>query len=474
MTAPPGTPASGAPKPGTYTLNDGSQETVRADGSRIIVRPDGRREVLAADGTLLGTSSPAKPGLSRSNKNLGQTSTGKTAVENKWDAAAAAPAQAQAAAVAKQDQADALAAWNAQNPVWVNGQRMLATHMGANGVPDTYTYVGSKAGNTPDEELVNGKATPLTSQGNLPTTSAFGALDVGANYGILAGISGADQFVMSAGPTNINTGQSIYDQGVAMTGVLPDGTKAKDPAHTLVPGQFTPAGASHDTPAGAENSESANVTSNGASKMTIAQGLDMFVNLSHSNPAAYGELVNMLKHAGYFGSSTGDMTGGPYSENAGLGYVKALKDLSVYQQTTGDPMSFADFLNSKKAALQQQAAAQTQKVFRDYTDQGSIMATARQAAQAAIGRNLTPAELQAFESNFRGQENAYYNSEDAAAVAQAQAKAIGESAPSFSGTRPDASGQVDQLLQGNQFTQDRYNYASSQVAQTLMQLFNVK
>jgi hypothetical protein len=237
---------------------------------------------------------------------------------------------------------------------------------------------------------------------------------------------------------------------------------------------MTPRTGAYSPNAWGDHSASANVVSNGTSQMTIAEGLQWMVNLSQQNPGAYNELVKQLKHAGYFGTNPGDMIGGNYSEQAGLGFVKAMKDLSVVQQSTGAATSMDDFLAGKTAAVKQAAGDLYQPVNRDYTDPGTLMATAKTAAEDAIGRNLTPAELAQFEAHFRAQQTSYYNSVDASGKAQVEAKAVGESAPGSAAVAPSADGQANALLQGDQFGQQRANYGVEQYTQALGQLFGVQ
>lgn len=355
---------------------------------------------------------------------------------DKKSAAAKAAAQAKSAAsVAAQEQLDQ---YNRTHPpMWVNGQQLIVESLNPDGTPATFKYAGAKTPNMPDQVVDQ-----TTGQALTKANTAFGALDVGASYGILAGISGDEQVALTRGPVNIFTG-------------APDLTAASNQGtgdHSAV---------ANDVP-GAE------------AKMTIADGLQWMVKLSNQNPAAYTELVKQLKHAGYYGSNPGDMIGGGYSEQAGLGFVKALKDLSVVQQANGVTTPLDEFLAQKTDAQKKAAEDAYQPINRDYADPGALMATAKSAAEDAIGRNLSASELAAFQSSFHSKQVGYYNSVDASGKAQAGAKATGESAPGSSAVNPSADGEVNALLQGDQFNQQRANYGVEQYTQALGQLFGVK
>jgi hypothetical protein len=440
-------------KPGTYHLADGSTLTVRSDGSRVVVHPDGKRLVLGPDGTVVDSGEPKKT-TDKSGRDTGITTTGKTKTENRWDQQAAnSPAGLVAQAQQVADQAEAVAQYNATHPpVWVNGQQLVATSLNPDGTPKTLAYVGvrdTKGNVSSAASQLGGSNQPSLAvdprTGNAITSgnTAFDALTVGATYGPLAGVKGDEQFTMATGPTNVMTGMPVSDS-------------------------------SFSSKLGDHGSE-ANTVANGTSKMTIAEGVQWLANLSSQNPQAYTQLVNELKHAGYTGQNgMADMIGGAYSEQVGLAFVKAAKDLSVMQQSTGSSMGLDDFLAAKTQAVKDAAGAAYQPVARDYADNGTLQAAAKSAAEEAIGRNLTAQELATFEASFRNQQTGYFNQYDAAKKAQAEAAATGQSAPGPNGVQPDSSGQASALVQGPGFQQDRANYQVQQYTQALAQLFGVK
>lgn len=223
-------------------------------------------------------------------------------------------------------------------------------------------------------------------------------------------------------------------------------------------------------------------TPTGFSEMTVAQSLEALAKLANTHPDRFNGIVNQLKHAGYNSSSslTGGtaLTGGGWSSDVGIAWAKAANDLAMtnaMEAKNGLPQTtMTDFLAAKTAANAQQAIDRYQPTERRYTDPGSLAAAARSAAQELIGRNLTAAELQAFDSQFHGEEDQVFNAEDSAGRAQAAANAQGTSAPGASVTPPSAQGNLETMLQGSGFQGERSTWLGMQYMNAMMQSLGVK
>jgi hypothetical protein len=160
-----------------------------------------------------------------------------------------------------------------------------------------------------------------------------------------------------------------------------------------------------------DHSQSANTVSSAKNQMTVAQGVQWFLNLSVQHPDLYKHLVDQLKATHYITPYTGDQVYGGYSSAAAEGMAKAMADLAQVNTTPGGAnVALADFLAQKQQAAQDQASATAPKATRNYQDPATLSYTAKQAAQAALGRALTPNEEAAFEKSFRAKENSYYDS----------------------------------------------------------------
>lgn len=437
----PGGSGSTAPKPGTYTLNDGSTETVREDGTRIIVRKDGHRQVIGPQGDLVDVGAPGRGGI---------TPTGKTAAEDSFDKKDAAKAQANLTPEQEQAQAD---------------QRM-ARSMLVNGVqqdpvddPDPLGLAGYKQDpKTRQITDANGQNVDAGSYGALVyqqqqlSNSTFSALQLPTGY------NGSTTFMFSKGPN-----------GYAPMAVDPTtlGNRMDDRRQAIN------ASRGQDPLAGQTSA---------TNYMTIADGIQKIVNMSVGDKDAYNEMVVQLNKAGYFASQSGNMNYVPtnqlplntYSRNTGLAAVEAMQDLSV-AQAAGYQGDFKQWLTDRSQGYEDyvKSGAGYNPVNRSYQDPATLAASAKSAAQQAIGRNLTPAEEAKFEAAFHGKENTAYNEIDQYGRAKATANLTGASAlPAGTPTgytMPDTSGEADQYVnQDPQFAAEKQGYAGLELTKGLI------
>lgn len=221
---------------------------------------------------------------------------------------------------------------------------------------------------------------------------------------------------------------------------------------------------------------------NSAQYMSLQDGLSWFARLSVTDKDAYNSLVGQLNHAGYFASQTGNMNYLPanqlplntYSRNAGQALVEAMQDLSVAQMN-GESSDMASWLQKRSQGYEDyvKSGAGYNPVNRSYQDPATLAASAKNAAQSAIGRNLTPAEEAKFESAFHGKENAAYNEMDAYGRAKAVNNLDGTSglpAGTPTGyTAPDTAGEADQYVnQDPQFAAEKQGYQSLELTKGLL------
>lgn len=131
---------------------------------------------------------------------------------------------------------------------------------------------------------------------------------------------------------------------------------------------------------------------------TGQQIMDGFMKSYGTNRAEFDGLRTALAQAGYYGSDTiGRVTGraaGKWDVNA---MKNALGDYNTYAHATTDPLSFTEWLANNNA-IGGTAAQVT------LTDPAYLAMYAQRAASNALGRSLTPNELQAFVTSFQSEE----------------------------------------------------------------------
>lgn len=358
----------------------------------------------------------------------------------------------------EQQQAEATAQYNTQKAggnkalkaandevgyVWVNGERKLITGFDAKGNP----IVGWQNADGTMLKDKNGK--PVTTQNAPPgDTSVFDAIPNNT------ALDSAPIFNLGSGETSIWTGAH---QGGVYGDVQPNSTFGGD-NNT---GQFTPDHPGNTNFAAAEHGYQANTVSNGRTRMTVGEGVQWFLDLSQNHPAEYEELVRQLVAAHYLTPALGEASGGGFSNDAAAAFARATMDLAQVNNhsTNGRMVALPDFLDRKAKAAQKAAADSTQPVTREFEDPATLHYAARQAAQQLLGRNLTPSEQAAFDASFHGQENHYYNDLDATQRAQAAAGVMQQAGPANTATKPDATGEANDYVMGDQFTSQREGYS---------------
>jgi hypothetical protein len=309
--------------------------------------------------------------------------------------------------------------------VWVNGQQATIVGFGPDGSP-IVNYAGGGLRTTDPK---TGKVTTDPKKPNGDTT-VFSGLTVPQD------VRPDAIFNMSTGPADVWSGNTLAGNGIDR----PGGQQVYGPG---------------------DHSQSANTVSSAKNQMTVAQGVQWFLNLSVQHPDLYKHLVDQLKATHYITPYTGDQVYGGYSSAAAEGMAKAMADLAQVNTTPGGAnVALADFLAQKQQAAQDQASATAPKATRNYQDPATLSYVAKQAAQAALGRALTPNEEAAFERSFRAKENGYYDQVDATNAAQAAAGIMGQSGPTTGAPAPDTSGEAQAYVQGDQFGSERNAYSA--------------
>lgn len=321
------------------------------------------------------------------------------------------------AATQKQQAAASQVANSAQGYVWVNGQRMRVTSVNPDGSPKTLAYDNSAV------DPKTGKPTGKLSQ----VSTVFNALN-------LTDIPNASaQFLMSVGMQRDAQGNQVLSPLDATNGLI---------------------------------------AKNGHNMMTIDNGLEWFANLAVKNPDAYKAMVDQLRDSGYVPKGTNDAA---FNSDAAHGFALAARDLAIVNgRPGGTDVTLDQFLGQSKAAKEDtraQAEAAYQGVNRQFTDPAALASQAKQAAQTALGRALSPDEEKKFEAAFHGKESGMYDAIDASGRAQAGAAAVGESAAGATFTRPDASGEADQYVTSTpQLAQEHAGVLMGSYAQVLQKM----
>lgn len=320
-------------------------------------------------------------------------------------AEAARKRAAATAAKNKADHAGAVAQAQADiGYIWVNGHRMIVT------------------GKNPDGSLmvqVDGVDKKPSAFGS-DQTLAYGALDGGALP------SSDTRFLMSVGPQMDEAGN------VAKPTLVGNG--AQPSMDGVTPTVMTQNPTGHN-------------------KFTVGLGVQWLAELSTKDPKTYDAMVEKLHDANYLNDADYAAAGGGWSSAVGTAFALLGRDTAVVNATAGGgDTSAEDLLNAKAKAGRDRLAAQKKKdyqpVERDYTDPTAITGQARTAAEAALGRRLTPAEEARLTSHFHGLEAGMYDQIDAA----------GRDGKNATVTRPNLAGQVDDFLYSGANAQEEANF----------------
>lgn len=379
---------------------------------------DGRGNRTAPPLTALGTDSQGKPLLTGTDALPlpPVTSAGKAIEEQRGPAAASAAAAAKTAADAA---AAAVATANA-GYIWVDGHRMLVTAVDAHGNPTKVQYAGQ----------LDANGNQLQPQAP-PVQTAFAALD---NSGVP---DAKTQFTYS-------TGRQVDAQG----NTVRNGWES-DNSSSLHPDGVGP--------------------ELGTNRMTIQNGVQWLANLSTTDKGAYQAQVNRLHDAGYLSDAQYASAISGWSSDAGLAYAYAARDTAVVNSTpNGANTSLTDLLAQKAAAHKEAAKKAYRPVDRSYTDPAAVVATAKSAAEAAIGRVLTDQEAAKLTSHYHSLEAAAYDQQDAVGRANA-ANPTGQQRGATT-MQPNVGGQVDNFLSSGPLAQESADFHAAQMGDALRRL----
>lgn len=202
----------------------------------------------------------------------------------------------------------------------------------------------------------------------------------------------------------------------------------------------------------------------GSNQMTVADGVKWLANLSTRDPDTYASMVDKLHKAGYLTDDQAKQAGKRWSTDVGGAFAMAARDVAVVNTTPdGTGTDIYSFLNGKGAEVTAASAAAVKKVDRSYTDPNEIKASARNAAKAALGRELTPEEEDRLTGHFHSLESGTYDQMDAAQAAGTAATI----------TQPSETGAVDQFVNEGDHEQEAANYRTSQYGGALRTLFGI-
>lgn len=283
--------------------------------------------------------------------------------------------------------------------IWVNGHRMVVT--GKN--PDGSLMV--------QVEGIDKKSSAFGSDATL----AFGALDSPTP-------SADTRYLMSVGP------QMDQEGNVAKPTLLGHGAQAS--VDGVTPTRMT------QNPVG-------------QNKFTIGLGVQWLAELSTKDPEAYQAKVDLLHRAGYLSDADYAAAGGGWSNAVGGAFALAARDTAVTNGTKeGANTTLEQLLDAKAKAGDEKKKKSFTPVDRSYTDPAAVRGQARSAAEAALGRRLTPDEEARLTSHFHGLEAGMYDQIDAAHRNETGAVV----------TQPNLPGQVDDFLYNGQLAQEEADF----------------
>jgi hypothetical protein len=161
-----------------------------------------------------------------------------------------------------------------------------------------------------------------------------------------------------------------------------------------------------------------------------------------ANRAGYIALQQRLYQSGFYGSASPQAIGvGSYNEQTVAAYRAAV--LAAAQLAdSGTPVTFDELLDQKDPAAAGRAQKQVQPGFiAQYSDPQTVAAIAQQSAQAALGRNLSTAEVKTFVAEFHQAEQRWNSNQKTAAQTAAGGKDTATT------PAPSASAAADQFVQ---------------------------
>lgn len=203
--------------------------------------------------------------------------------------------------------------------------------------------------------------------------------------------------------------------------------------------------------------------------LTIKGGVAWLAELSTKDNAAYRAMLDKLVNAGYLTAAERTAAGGQWSTDAGNALARAARDVAVVNTTDlGKTTTLDQWLQQKADAG---AGADTGSggsdnlpVTREYTDPEQIKASAKSAAEQALGRKLTDAEEAELVGHFRSLEDGMYDQIDAARAG---------STGGGSYVNPSPTGQINQFLDTGPREQEQANWSTAQYGEALLSLFGV-
>lgn len=154
-------------------------------------------------------------------------------------------------------------------------------------------------------------------------------------------------------------------------------------------------------------------------QMTIGAGLDWFRDLAIHDRDKYNSLVYSLYSAGYL--SEGEVRFNSFTSTAGQAFAEAAWDVYSINKTSkgGQVTTLFNHLDALAQGMADSglgpgsgsgsggAGAEPPKRTDVWTDEATLKANGRQAAQSLLGRSLTDAEEASFLSTFKEREKAY-------------------------------------------------------------------
>lgn len=180
--------------------------------------------------------------------------------------------------------------------------------------------------------------------------------------------------------------------------------------------------------------------------MSIAEGVRWLRQLSVKDPATYNNWVVAMRNAGYIDGRDEQLPLNTWSDVVGTAFAHAAKD-AAGAAAEGEERTLMELLEARGQGLKDYLAQEDayKPVDRDYMDPAALAATARSAAEEVLGRSLSDEEVARFNSRFRGLEDGAYDQIDAAGRAKQGARVAA----------PNASGQAEEFIRGDEFNSDR-------------------
>lgn len=132
------------------------------------------------------------------------------------------------------------------------------------------------------------------------------------------------------------------------------------------------------------------------------------------DPAGFAKIQAELAAGGYYGS-TGKYVPGRYDTATKDALKKALGDYVAVADEGKTPVTLSEFLKTQASVTQQAQANQPQTKIPapSLTDTSQLRLQVQEAAQSALGRNLSQKEVNAFVNEFHSRETQAFNAAQA-------------------------------------------------------------